>query len=132
MKYCLIWLFVFATGCASTPNGLQSDPEALRVFNVSEPYQLIFKRLVENHQECSHTPLLPLGQSIFETNNYPDLRLATIVLGASGVGTQIYLSIEISEVSSNESKIKMWTKIRTDKKANQVKRIAEGGIGCDL
>lgn len=49
-------------GCASTPEGLKSDPANRVTTVVGVPYQLAFKRITETERECAMSPLLPLGQ----------------------------------------------------------------------
>jgi hypothetical protein len=117
-------------GCATSPQGMRSDDEAKRVFTVAAPYQLVLKRLVENHAECASGPLLPIGQVINDVQNYPDLRSATIVRGASGFGTQTHQVFDIRELTGNKTEVSFWMKIRTDHWAHEYQRIAEGGKGC--
>lgn len=95
-------------------------------------YQVVLKRYVDHHQRCDGAPLVPLGQLINEVSNYPDLRLASIVRGAQGIGRQIYTVIEISETAPGVSKIELWSKIRPDDWARHYKNVAEGSDSCGL
>jgi hypothetical protein len=131
MKYVIAACVLAALGgCATSPQGMRSDESARRVFLVGANYQLVLKRLVENHAECASGPLLPIGQVINDVQNYPDLRAATIVRGASGFGTQTHQVFDIKETGPNQTEVSFWMKMRTDHWAREYQRIAEGGKGC--
>lgn len=123
-------LALLVTGCASTPQGLKDDSEAKRSFTVEENYQAVLKRLVENRQECRHQPLLPLGQVILDVHHYPDLKEGSIVEGASGMGTQIYVVITVKGDDKNHATVTTWTKIRTDEFSERMKRVVKGEHLC--
>lgn len=117
-------------GCASTPQGLKDDPQAKRSFTVEGNYQAVLKRLVENRQECRHQPLIPLGQVILDVHHYPELREGSIVEGASGVGTQIYVVITVKGDGQDQTTVTTWTKIRTDEFVEKIKKIVNGERIC--
>lgn len=121
---------VVLAGCASSPQGLRADSEAKRTFLVDASYQLVLKRLVDNHAECTSGPLLPIGQVVNDVQNYPDLRSATIVRGAMGFGTQIHQVLDIKETAPGQTEVAFWMKLRTDYWANFYRSIAQGGSGC--
>lgn len=121
---------MFASGCASTPQGLKNDNEAKRTFEVAESYQTVLKRVVEQNLECRVQTLLPIGQVIFDVQHYPDLREATISSGISGIGTQIHHVISIQGPSAGKTSITTWTNIRPDRFAKHIEKIALGGKGC--
>lgn len=129
-NFCVLAIFVFLTGCASTPQGLKDDQEAKRAFVVPENYQLVLKRIVEQNQECRAQPLLPIGQVIFDVQHYPDLKEATISSGASGFGTQIYEVINIQGLPNGGASVTTWSKIRTDEFSRRIAKIAAGEKGC--
>lgn len=123
-------MVLLLSACASTPGGLKDDPAALRSFEVQAGYQTVLRRLVEHNAECSGAPLLPIGQVIFDVQNYTDLKVATITQGASGFGTQIYLVMEMTETSPGVTTVKLWSKGPADRIAKVAKRVADGGKGC--
>lgn len=131
LLFCTATALLF-TACASTPGGLRADQEALRTFTLDSGYQTILKRLIEHNAECAVQPLIPLGQVIFDVQNYTDLKTATITKGASGIGTQIYMVIELTEPTPGKTTIKVWSKIATDRNTKRVKMIADGATSCDI
>ena len=118
------------TGCAATPGSLKSDPSILRTFDVDAGYQIVLKRLVDQHRECTGGPLLPIGQVIFDVQNYTELKTATITHGASGFGTQIHLLTEITEPAPNKAHVKVWSYFATDRVVARIRKTAEGVEGC--
>lgn len=124
-------LVVIFGGCASTPGGLRSDASATRVAVIDSGYQLVLKRLVDWSDECTASPVLPLGQVIDQVRDYPDLRQATIVRGASGVGTQIYLVIDLQEIEPAKTEMKVYSRAAPDRQMARHRRVANGGTGCD-
>lgn len=116
-------------GCATSPKGLEK-PELASSFFVDIPYQLALKRIVEADGECRRGPLVPVGQTINDVQNYPDLREAKIVQGASGVGTQIYTVIAIKEVEPGRTQVTLYAKATRERLAARLKSWAEGGSGC--
>ena len=54
-------LAVILGGCASTPGALRSDAGATRVVVIDAGYQMVLKRLVDWSDECTPSPVLPLG-----------------------------------------------------------------------
>ncbi len=126
--------FVFALlgGCASTPSGLML-PENKMSFVVNEPYQLVFKRINEANFECRHQPLLPVGQAINDTQHYPDLKEAKIVIGASGIGTQITQVISIKGVDEKTTNVSLYaTSFGKERLLSRLKKWATGTSGCDF
>lgn len=78
-----ICIAITLTACTSTPTDLMSrDSSIKRAFEIDASYQVVLKRLVDQHRECTSGPFLPFGQSIFDAHNYTDLKTATIVHGA--------------------------------------------------
>lgn len=115
----------------STPDDLRRDyPPA--VFKVQAGYQLVLKRLVEQYQECAAGPLLPIGQAINEVQNYPDLRTATIVRGASGFGSQTHQVFEVKETAPNETQVTFRQRFALAKWAAMYERWANGARGCEV
>ena len=128
--FSVIGLAALASGCATSPQGMREDLASRRVFTVQEGYQLVLKRLVDNHQKCAMGPLLPIGQVINDVQNYPDLRMATIVRGASGFGSQTHQVFDIKETAPNRTEVSFWMKMRTDHWAREYQRVAEGSTSC--
>jgi hypothetical protein len=73
---------------------------------------------------------LPIGQVINEVQNYPDLRMATIVRGASGVGSQTHQVFEIKETAANTTVVSFTQRFAIQKFADFYERIANGATGC--
>jgi hypothetical protein len=117
-------------GCASTPGGMRADLEAKRVQVVPMGYQLALKRLVDHHAECSAAPVLPLGQMINDVQHYPDLRTASIVRGASGMGTQIVEVVDLREPEPGRTEITTWSKKDRDELAARTLRVVQGSTSC--
>lgn len=117
-------------GCASTPQGLKDDLDAKRSFSINGNYQAILKRLIENRQECRPQPLVPLGQIIQDVHHYPDLREGTIIEGASGFGTQIYLVIVVKGDGQDKATVTTWTKIKPDEFSEKIKKVVNGEHHC--
>lgn len=116
------------TGC-STPGDLKRDYPPV-TFKADAGYQLVLKRLVDRHQECAMAPLLPLGQVINDVQNYPDLRSATIIRGASGIGSQTNQVFEIRETGPNQTEVSFTQRFRVEHFAAYYERVANGGAGC--
>ncbi len=123
-------MVLLLSACASTPGGLRDDPSALRSFEIKAGYQTVLKRLVDQHENCTGGPLIPLGGYVFDVRNYPDLKVASIASGSSGFGTQIYLVIDLSEPTPGSTVMKVWSKIATDRIAKEKQRVAEGDLSC--
>jgi len=119
---------VLVVGC-STPADLKAD-RAPAVFTVPVGYQLVLKRLVEQHQLCAMVPLLPIGQMINDVQNYPDLRMATITRGASGIGTQTHQVLELREVGAGQTEVKLYQRFAPEKFAKAYERNALGENVC--
>ena len=115
-------------GC-STPADLKAD-RAPTVFTVPVGYQLVLKRLVEQHQVCAMVPLIPIGQVINDVQNYPDLRMATITRGASGIGTQTTQVLELREVGAGQTEVKLYQRFAPEKFAKAYERNALGENVC--
>ena len=127
-----IFLAALLAAC-STPGDLKTNNPEPAVFNVKVGYQLVLKRFNEQRKECAPVVLVPIGQSINDVQNYPDLRMATIVSGASGIGTQTHQVIEISETAPNETEVRLyerWPGLKA-KHAVVYERWANGGKGCE-
>lgn len=118
------------SGCASTPGGLRADDSALRSFEVGASYQTVLKRLVDQYENCTSGPLLPIGSVVFDVRNYPDLKTASIAQGASGFGTQIYTVIDLTEPRPGVTLVKVWSKIAADRVGKETRRVAEGDLRC--
>ncbi|WP_208800379.1 hypothetical protein ACCQ13_14840 [Xanthomonas sp. NCPPB 1638] len=131
MKKIVLLAAAVISGCATSPKGLEK-PEFSSTFTVDAPYQLVLKRIVEADRECRPTQLVPIGQVINDVHNYPDLREAKIVQGASGVGTQIYVVISIKELQSNHSEVTLYARTARAKQSARLQRWAEGGGGCEF
>ncbi|MBV6781627.1 hypothetical protein KWH04_13395 [Xanthomonas campestris pv. trichodesmae] len=129
MKKIACIALLILSGCASSPKGLEK-PEFASSFVVEIPYQLALKRIVEADGECRPKPLVPVGQTINDVQNYPDLREAKIVQGASGVGTQIYTVITIKEVENGRTEVTLYAKATRERQADRLKRWVDGGSGC--
>lgn len=127
----IITLFLAALLAAcSTPSDLKTNTPS--VFTVKTGYQLVLKRFNDQHMECAPLVLMPIGQLINDVQNYPDLRMATIVRGASGIGTQTHMVIEIRETAPNETEVKLYRGEPLQSKLAVVyERWANGGKGCD-
>ena len=126
----LAGLSLLITGCATTPQGLREDARAMRTFEVAENYQLVLKRIIEQHQQCKSQPLLPIGQSIFDVQHYSNLKEANIHIGASGFGTQIYSAIEILGSSNDHTKVTTWNKIIPSEFSKKMQQVAQGDPSC--
>lgn len=118
-------------GCASTPGGMRDDPSVKRVVVLDLGYQTVLKRLVDWWGECGGSSMLPIGQLINDVQHYPDLRQATIVRGATGVGTQIHGVIDLREVGAGKTEMTTYYKIRPDANAAQQRKAAEGSRSCE-
>lgn len=129
LPYCLI-LAALATGCATSPGNMRLDPEAKRTVVAEVNYQLALKRLTEQWAECTPSPMLPIGQLINDVQHYPDLRVATIVRGSSGIGTQIHQVIDLKEIGPGRTEITLYTKVRADELASRTARIVRGDLSC--
>ncbi len=129
-KYFSCTALLFLTGCALTPDAMRSDESALKSFNVAQGYQVVLKRLVDQNEKCRIAPLIPLGTVIYDVRNYPDLRVASIVAGASGFGTQIYMVIDLSEPKPGQTLVKVWSKTATEKVGIAAERVANGDLSC--
>jgi hypothetical protein len=121
-----------ATGCASTAGGLE-QPQYAATFTVDQPYQLTLKNIQAGDQECRPFQLVPIGQQIDDVQNYPDLREAKIIQGASGIGRQIYDVITIKEVDGKS----VVTHYRKGDRARRnvsarTERWAKGSTSCDI
>lgn len=119
-------------GCASTPEGLKSNPENRRAVTVQVPYQLAFKRITETYRECAMSPLLPIGQVINDARLYPDLKSGTFTLGASGIGTQIYQHLEIAAAGDGATEIVLFAITRNQQSLDRYVRWAGGDRSCTL
>lgn len=117
-------------GCASTPGGMRGDPDAKRVMVIEAGYQVVLKRLVDWNAECVGGPVAPIGQVINDVQHYPDMRTASIVRGAMGVGTQIFEVIDLREISPGRTEMTFYAKASTDTRAAAKRRIAEGAGRC--
>lgn len=125
-------LFVFLSGCSSTPASLQKE-EYKTAFEVSMSYQTVLKRIVEGNRECGFSPLLPIGQVINDVEHYPDLKEARIVKGASGIGTQIHQVITVKEVQQGITRVELFA---VNQNARErfiavLKRWSNGSMSCD-
>ncbi|WP_426800997.1 hypothetical protein [Xanthomonas campestris] len=129
MKRIACIALLILTSCASSPKGLEK-PEFASSFVVDTSYQLALKRIVEADGECRPKPLVPVGQTINDVQNYPDLREAKIVQGASGVGTQIYTVITIKEIETGRTEVTLYAKATRERQVVRLKRWVEGGSGC--
>lgn len=129
-----IVLFVVAllAGCASSPQALKAEPDSHRTFLVDGSYQTVLKRVVDHHQACDTAPFLPIGAVINQVNHYPDLRFASIVRGAEGVGRQIVSVIEIKQERPEVARIDLWAIARPDAFMERYKKVAAGAPGCNL
>lgn len=127
----LFWvLVVFLLSACSTPSDLKRDYPSVS-FKVQAGYQLVLKRLVDNNQECTSGPILPIGQVINDVQHYPDLRTATIVRGASGFGSQTHQVFEIRETAPNETEVSFTQRFAISKFGAFYERVANGGKGCE-
>lgn len=129
MKRLFLVLAVVLLAACSTPNDLKRDYPPVS-FKVQSGYQLVLKRLVDQHQECTSGPLLPIGQVINDMQHYPDLRMATIVRGASGFGSQTHQVFEIRETAPNETTVSFTQRFAVAKFAAFYERVANGDKGC--
>lgn len=77
------------------------------------------------------SPLLPIGQVINDVQHYPDLRMATIIRGASGFGTQTHQVFDIKETAQNTTEVTFRQRFALAKFAAFYERIANGGVGCE-
>lgn len=119
-------------GCAMTPDGLKENPENKASFRAADGYQTVFKRIVDANRECAPVPLLPLGQVIADAQLFSDLKLGTLTLGASGVGTQIYQVIEVQEIAPSESLVTLYAAARRDGALARLKKWANGEKTCAM
>lgn len=117
-------------GCATTPGGMRGDPEAKRVMIIEVGYQTALKRLVDWQAECVMGPLVPIGQVINDVQHYSDIRSASIVRGAMGIGTQITEVIDLREIAPGRTEMTFYAKASLDKRAAAQRRIAEGDSRC--
>ena len=131
MKTTLILLLATLLTACSTPGDLKAGNPEPAVFKVKAGYQLVLKRIVDQHRECDGGPLLPVGQIINDVQNYPDLRTATIVRGASGFGTQTHQVIEIRQTVGDETEVKVFQRYRIAQAGVLYTRWANGGKGCE-
>lgn len=77
-------------------------------------------------------PLLPIGQSIADAKLFSDLKLGTLTLGASGVGTQIYQVIEVQGLDNGKTEVVLFAKVKTQAHLERLKRWASGSLSCDI
>jgi len=119
-------------GCASTPEGLKTNPENKKTAVVPVNYQLAFKRITETYRECAMSPLLPIGQLINDARLYPDLKMGTFTLGASGFGTQIHQHLEISAAGEQSTEIAVFAAVRAQQNLDRYVRWAAGNASCEL
>lgn len=119
-------------GCASTPEGLKSNPDNKRVASTKVPYQLAFKRITEAIRECTPPNIVPIGQTINESRLYTDLKTATITLGASGFGTQIFQHLEITGHDESSTELVLFAATKPQAHLERYVRWAEGGTNCDV
>ncbi|PPU32126.1 hypothetical protein XspCFBP7912_13195 [Xanthomonas sp. CFBP 7912] len=108
-------------------------PEYGSTFTVEQPYQLTLKNILAGDQECRPIQLLPVGQQINDVQNFPDLREARIIQGASGVGRQIYDVIVIKELDG-KSVVTHYRKGEGTRRkfVTRTERWAHGSKSCDL
>lgn len=131
-RYCLLAMVVAGiAGCASSPGSMREDPEAKRTVQLDLPYQLVLKRIADQFVECTPAPMLPIGTFINDVRHYPDLRSASIVRGAEGIGRQIHEVIDIRELAPGKTEMVVFSKVRVDRIAAVRKRWAEGAATCD-
>lgn len=128
---------VFMTGatmlaaCASTPDTLRSDPERKRVQIIQVNYQLALKRIVQWHGECVPGPLLPIGTPINDVLHLPELREASFIVGASGIGKQIMEITDLKGIGAETTEMTTYTGSRVaDRFARKQRLIAEGESRC--
>lgn len=122
-------IVLLLAGC-STPEDLKRDYQPYD-FKVNAGYQLVLKRLVERYRECAASPLLPIGQVINDVQNYPDLRSATIVRGASGFGTQTHQVFDIRETGPGRTEVRFTQRFAVAKFGALYEKWANGEGGCD-
>lgn len=118
-------------GCASSPEGLKSNPDNRRAVTVQVPYQLAFKRITETLRECSSGPLLPVGQVINDARLYPDLKQGTLTLGSSGFGTQIWQHLEIN-AAGEETQLVLYSAAKPQQNLDRYARWASGSASCEI
>lgn len=122
---------VLLVGCASSPEGLKSNPDNRRSAVVEVPYQLAFKRITETLRECTTGPLLPVGQVINDAHLYPDLKMGTLTLGASGFGTQIHQHLEVS-AAGEDTQLVLFAAAKPQANLDRYARWANGGSSCGI
>lgn len=132
MKLLLTALAALAAGCASTPEGLKADPSNRKAVTVAVNYQLAFKRITEAHRECAPLQLLPVGQVINEAHLYPDMKMGTLTIGASGFGTQIRQHLEITASGNASTELVLFAGTRPQAFLNRYEKWAKGQAVCDV
>lgn len=118
-------------GCATSPEGLKSNPDNRRTATVQVPYQLAFKRITETLRECSSGPLLPVGQVINDARLYPDLKQGTLTLGSSGFGTQIWQHLEIN-AAGDQTQLVLFSAAKPQQNLDRYARWASGNSSCEI
>ncbi|TAA12439.1 hypothetical protein EA658_09990 [Pseudoxanthomonas winnipegensis] len=115
--------------CATTPGNLE-QPQFGESFEIDQGYQVTLKNLRTADGECSSPALMPLGQRIYDVQDYPDLREAKIVQGAEGIGRQIYQVITIKEHDGRSTVTVYQRGSHRGDYAALVKRWASGSTDC--
>lgn len=132
-RHCIGLLAItLLAGCASTPEALKENPENRKAITVAVPYQLAFKRITEGQRECLPQNFVPIGQVINDAQLYPDLKMATITLGASGIGTQIRQHLEIASKGENSTELVLFAGTRPQAFLDRYARWANGSRSCDV
>ena len=132
MKMIVLLGVLLLSACASTPQGLKSNPENRRSATVPVPYQLAFKRITETQRECASSPLLPIGQVINDARLFPDLKTGTLTLGASGFGTQIHQHLEVTHKTDSSSELVLYSAARPKQNLERYARWAAGNASCEI
>jgi len=115
--------------CATSPTGLVK-PENRAAVVIMVPYQLALGRIVEFSRECARPPFSTFAHVVNEIEYYPDLRGARIINGISGIGTQIYQVIEISEVDAESAEIALYARLNRRRLLERFRRWASGDASC--
>ncbi|MBH2008222.1 MAG: hypothetical protein I8H71_00845 [Xanthomonadaceae bacterium] len=63
---------------------------------------------------------------------YPDLKMGTLTLGSSGVGTQIVQHLEVNWASDGSAEIVLFAKLNRNEHLRRFAKWAQGNPSCSI